>query len=153
MEHADLERVVDEALHALPAPRAPETLLPRIMAAVAARATVPAYAKPWAMWPRVWQIASAAALAIVVSGLARFWTLTAPVRDGVLADFAPAMPDWLARVVNVLSISADALRIGWRVLAEPVLIPVTVFLCVMTAACMVFAVALNRVALGGASES
>jgi len=153
MEPVDLERAIDDALNALPAPRAPETLLPRVMAAVAARAVAPAYTRPWTMWPRIWQVASAAALAIVVAGLVRGWALTATARDGVWTELVPATPEWLARVVSVLSTSVDALRIGWRVIAEPVLIPVTVFLCVMTAACMVFAVALNRVALGGASES
>ena len=57
MDPAELERLVDRALGQLPAPRAPRTLLPRVMAAVPTPAR-PWHARPWLMWPAGWQIIS-----------------------------------------------------------------------------------------------
>jgi hypothetical protein len=153
MDPADLERVVGDALKRLPSPAAPPTLLARVMAAVDARAAAPWYARPWTTWPRVWQTASAAVLLVVVAGLARAWSLTEIVRHALVGQLMPSPPDWMVRAMDAGATMVEAARIGWRVIAEPMLIPVTVFLCVMTAACALFAAALNRVALGGASES
>jgi hypothetical protein len=153
MDPVDLERLVDDALKALPSPKAPPAFVSRVMAAVDARLAAPWYSRPWAMWPRVWQAASAVALLVFVSGLARLWMLTAVARDTAIGRLIPAVPEPIARAVESTAAIFEAARIGWRVMAEPVLVPVALFLCVMTAACMVFAVALNRVALGGASES
>lgn len=56
----DLEKLLDRELRSLPTPRAPETLMPRVMAAIAARAALPWYQRTWFEWPRGWQVASAA---------------------------------------------------------------------------------------------
>jgi hypothetical protein len=154
MEPTDLERLVDTALKALPSPNAPPTLLSRVMTAVEARAAAgPWYTRPWTLWPRAWQVASAGALFVLTFGLARFWMLTEGVRETAIGRVMPSVPAPIADGFQSAAAVFEAARIGWRVIAEPVLIPLTVFLCVMTAACMVFAAALNRVALGGASES
>jgi hypothetical protein len=153
MEPVDLERLLDDALKALPDPKAPPALLSRVMAAVDARLAAPWYARPWLMWPRVWQLASAATLCVVVAGLARLWTLTEIARTTLAHELLPAPPAWLVRSAEVAAAAVEAARIGWRVVAEPMLIPIALFLCMMTAACVLFAAALNRVALGGASES
>ena len=48
----DLERLIDRELTALPEPRAPRTLLPRIMTAV--HAARPRTSGGWFTWPLVW---------------------------------------------------------------------------------------------------
>jgi hypothetical protein len=66
MDPLDLDRRLDRELNELPRPRAPLTLLPRVLAATAMRA--PAPATGWLTWPRSWQAASIAALAALVAG-------------------------------------------------------------------------------------
>ena len=67
MDPADLERQIDRELRALPVPRAPRTLLPRIMAAVEETAQRPWYMRTWLQWPMAWQLASAMVLIGVVA--------------------------------------------------------------------------------------
>ena len=71
MDPADLD--LDRALTELPRPRAPRTLLPRVMAAAAQPAAPPATG--WFTWPRAWQgasIAAALALTALIGWLAVF---------------------------------------------------------------------------------
>ena len=62
----DLERVAQRALERLPAPRAPHTLLPRVMAAVQQWTRRPWYARAWVTWPLGWQALSTAALVLLL---------------------------------------------------------------------------------------
>ena len=66
MDPVDLERLTDRALRTLPTPRAPRSLLPRVLAAVAAEASRPWYARAWLSWPLHWQLVSGAATVSVV---------------------------------------------------------------------------------------
>src|SRR3954468_2173230 len=73
MNPIDLEQLVGAELKRLGTPRAPRTLLPRVLAATAAQQ----HAKPargWAFWPRAWQFAGGIAAAAVLAGI---WKLTA----------------------------------------------------------------------------
>ena len=70
--HPDESDDVDRALKGLPAPRAPRTLLPRVMAAADLRAARSA-PRPWVDWPLGWQLASAALVLLFVIGIARLW--------------------------------------------------------------------------------
>src|SRR5258706_2570822 len=70
MHPVDLETLVDRELRQLPAPRAPHTLLPRVLAAVQQWSQRPWYARAWFTWPAAAQIASAAALVLIVVGSA-----------------------------------------------------------------------------------
>jgi hypothetical protein len=63
----DLARQIDRALRELPFPRAPETLVPRVMSAIRARAERAWYRQPWLSWPLAWRIASGATAAIVIA--------------------------------------------------------------------------------------
>ena len=65
MKPAELEAIIDRELRHLPAPRAPDTLLPRVLAAVHAWTLRPWYERTWFTWPMAWQIASAAALILL----------------------------------------------------------------------------------------
>src|SRR5262245_15794702 len=67
-DESALDEIIGRALNALPLPRAPRTLLPRTMAAVT---QVPrSSARPWFAWPLHWQVASIAAMALIVGALA-----------------------------------------------------------------------------------
>ena len=61
MEPDDLERLAHRALAELPMPRAPRTLRPRVMGAVA----IPNVGHPWFTWPWPVQVAAVMAVAVV----------------------------------------------------------------------------------------
>ena len=131
MEPADLERRLGEALARLPQPKAPASLTPRVMAAIARQAGRPWYRREWLEWPRQWQIVSAALGALLVVGLA-----------SVDVGGTTAVPD--ARVGTTVL----AMQILWRVVVEPVLPIVFGLAMVMCLTCVVLGLTLNYVALG-----
>lgn len=149
MNQTDLQQLLDRELKQLPVPRAPETLLPRVLAATVRR---PAGAgETWLAWPRIWQIASAVALAVLVTGA---WMLAATFHPG----------DWLwhasgadapARVAGFARSAVDAATLGrvfWEVLLQPVATYVSVLAISFGLACALLWTALERFALGGASQ-
>jgi hypothetical protein len=151
MEFDDLERLVDRELKRTPAPRAPETLLPRVMLAVrAARAAQPPV-REWMTWPVSWQVASMAAAVLIAIGLWRVlpWGLAA--LSALFIDPSTAFGSQVASVIEQLQALAGAGRVIWRVLG-PLAIYGVGFIVVMMAACAVFGTALGRIAWGGASR-
>ncbi|HSG01188.1 MAG TPA: hypothetical protein VLA20_08650 [Vicinamibacterales bacterium] len=122
----DLEREIGRELSALDPPRAPATLLPRVMAAVAR----PWYTRAWLYWPAPAQVAFVLAMVASVSGLA--WAL------GAAAD--------------TYGTASALMRIGWRHFLEPV--AAYTFAMALVVALLISAswAALTRVALGGISE-
>ena len=118
----DLEKLIDRELRSLPAPAAPETLAPRVMAAIAARAALPWHRQTWFEWPRGWQIASAA---LTVAFLATLMTL-APWRALAEAEAVVRLAGQTRALVDgVGEIAGRILRIAlplWSVLAQQVLI-------------------------------
>ena len=153
MDSPDLERLTDRALRALPAPSAPRTLLPRVLAAVAAEAGRPWYSRAWLSWPMHWQLVSGAGALLVILAA----TLAGPAMAPAMLEFATGtslpVSSSLAGVARSLQAMWDASRIIWNVV-EPAARYVAVLLLVMSAACVAFGTALDRViALGGASES
>jgi len=120
MPFDDLERRVHAELRRLPAPLAPATLLPRVLAAVDAWARRPWYERAWFTWPLGWQIVSAAALALAVYGT---WNL-------------PPLPASVVATTN-------AGGVIWRTLIEPLLGYVVGLVVLMCLACAVFGAALN----------
>ena len=147
----DLAKQVDRALRALPTPRAPRTLVPRVMAAVE-QSLAPWYSRAWVTWPAVWQIVSAAALVLLVVGVARIGPAAEAVADGIGSRASVAMPASVVAFISWAGSFIDAGRILWRVIVEPVIGYVVLFVVVMCVACLAFGTALNRVALGGASD-
>jgi hypothetical protein len=153
MNPADLERLVDASLRALPPPAAPRTLLPRIMASVAALERTPWYARPWLAWPAGWQAASAAVLAAVVVGAG----LAAPALELVVGEAAALglryvpgdVTGAFAHAFDLagrLSTAATALRVVWRVVFAPFTAYAAVLLVLMSAACAAFAAAIAHMA-------
>jgi hypothetical protein len=161
MDPDDLERLIDGELKRLPAPHAPGTLLPRVLAAT--RAQVPAawYTRPWFAWPRGWQAVSVAAVVALAAGLA---LVAGPARDAALALVSPCGPGLepcatggrLGFVVTLAGSVREAstlVRLFWQVVLVPVgywLMGVAVLLSL---ACGAVWIVLDRIVLGEAPQS
>jgi hypothetical protein len=120
MPFDDLERRTRDELARLPAPAAPPTLLPRVLAAVEAWINRPWYTRAWFTWPLGWQAVS---IAVVALTLYATWT-------------APPLPPSLVATGN-------AGGVIWRTLIEPLLGYVVGLVLLMGLACAVFGAALN----------
>jgi hypothetical protein len=141
----DLDQIVSERLRRLPSPRAPQTLRPRVMAAVGARRR--AAPRPWFAWPLAWQAAFVAALVLSVVG-GSLW----------LSNLAAAMgwgtPAWIGGPASrVVEAARDALATSEAVrilvgglLSQPLVLCLVALVLVMTAACATFGAMLGRVA-------
>jgi uncharacterized membrane protein len=88
-----------DALRTLPTPRAPRTLLPRVMTATSQLRQRPWYARTWLSWPVGWQVASVAAFAMLIAVLAVLWPMAG----------------------NALVIPA-LVRVFWRALLQPLVV-------------------------------
>jgi hypothetical protein len=178
MRPDDLEDAVDRALKQLPGPRAPRTLVPRVMAAIETErartsSARSAFAKasagsrrssplgssaayvggPWLTWPLAWQVASVAALVVLGVGIARLWP---DAQSAVLQSTPRGFADVTSFVMDVaskVSAVANVTRIVWHGLVEPLVGYLLVLVLVMCAACATFGAALGRVALGGVSQT
>ena len=129
---SDLDRRLDHDLTRLPRPRAPRSLLPRVLAATTAR---PA-ATGWFTWPREWRAAGAAAMAALVAAAA--WLLSAP--PAPVSDMAQSAGQ-----------AATTVRVLWDVVLEPAATYLAIIGIVLTLICAAAWAALE-VALGGASQ-
>ena len=145
---ADLERLVDRELHALPAPRAPRTLLPRVMAAVDIAAHRPWYARPWFEWPVAWQLVSA----LVLLGVVAAGSVVLPqAREAVMTlSFVADVQGDVTESTRDVEVAATALRVLWRTLLAPVVPWAFGLITLMCAACAVFGTVLNRLIFGRA---
>ena len=130
MTFEDLERSLQHELRRLPSPMAPDTLLPRVLAAVDAGARKPWYSRAWFTWPLGWQIASIVALAILGVGL---WMLP------------PAPPS--------LFVTTNDGRVLWRTMVEPFLFYAFGIVVLMCLACAAFGAALSYVFVERAEQS
>ena len=135
MDPVDLDDRLDRELAALPQPRAPRTLLPRVLAAtVAAEARVGATG--WFTWPLAWRIASIVALVALVTG-------------GSL--FATAPPQQISDAAESAGEVATVARVLGDVLAHPLATYLFVLGVSLALACALAWAALEA-ALGGASQ-
>lgn len=135
MDRGDLDDLLDRELKTLPGPRAPRSLLPRVMAATAAIGAPP---KPtgwftWA-WPR--RIATLAAFALL--GAAAWLVTSEP-------------PSSVARVAGTVADAATVVRVFREVLLQPLAAYFAV-LGVLFALTCAAAWAAMELALGGASQ-
>jgi hypothetical protein len=148
MNPDDLERLVDQDLKRLPAPRAPKTLLPRVLAATVERPAVPWYAQPWLAWPLAWQAASVAAL--LALGAAMFFAL--PLVHQVSWDAAArrtvVATGGDAGVLEALAKAATLARVLCRMVIEPVAFAVLVLTVWLSLSCAALWAALDKFALG-----
>lgn len=149
MDPVDLEAIVDRKLKQLPPPRAPHTLLPRVLAAARAWNERPWYARAWLTWPGRWQFASVGALTLLVAGLVWIWPDAQAAASGAASRLIARTGD-LPRIVERFAAAAHAVGVLWSALVEPLAACVLVVVLVMCLACVAFGTMLNRVALGRA---
>lgn len=136
MDPADLDRLLDQELRQLPQPRAPHSLLPRVLEAAALEQKRAAVATGWFTWPRAWQAASVAVVLAFCAAAA--WMVLAP----------PASVAGTAREAGQLM---TVMRLLWEALLEPAAAYLFVIGVALTLACAA-AWAAFEVALGGASQ-
>jgi hypothetical protein len=150
MNPDDLERLAHRELQRLPAPRAPHTLLPRVMAAVQKWADRPWYTRAWFTWPVGWQAASIATLVLVVIGAVVLGPRVQAVASGAIA----AVQVFAGGVSNAAPVetTANSARILWRTLLEPLATYALVVVVLMFLACAVFGTALNHVVIERAEQ-
>jgi hypothetical protein len=152
MHPDELARLVDRELKRLPAPRAPRTLLPRVMTAVRARpvSAVPGW---WTRWPVAVRGVAAAVTLAVVAG-AWWWspmveaTFGAALAEGALTRVLGLFDLW--RQVQAVTTATETI---WRVVVQPVSWLLLPLVLLMWVGCVAFGAALGRVALGGATQS
>jgi hypothetical protein len=147
MDPADLERLIDRELRKLPPPRAPRTLLPRVMTA-AQQSARPWYSRAWLTWPIGWQVASVCLLLGVVAGTA----LVLPtVRELASAlTFVAEVQGSVADTTREVETATTAVRVLWRALLAPVVPYAFGVVFLMCVACAVFGTALNHLVFGRA---
>ena len=135
-DDADLERLLDRELKKLPGPRAPHTLLPRVMAAATGVQAQAAPATGWSTWSPAWQASSVAVLLLFVATVA--WLFSAP-------------PAPVVETTRTAGEIAAVMRVFWDVLLQPVATYIFVLGLSLALACAAAWAALE-LALGGASH-
>lgn len=108
----DLECQVDRVLKRLPEVPAPQTLLPRVLAAVRARAALPWYRQSWQAWPMPLQIAT---ILVLVASFGVFlfasWELSRAAGYAAVRQEIGEMFSAVAVIGNVLGVLVSALRL------------------------------------------
>jgi hypothetical protein len=135
MDPVDLDERLDRELRGLPPPRAPRTLLPRVLAATVDR-DARVRATGWFTWTLNWRIASVVALAAFVAATSLL--LTTPPRG--VSDAAETAGE-----------VATVVRVVWEVMLQPVATYLFVLGVTLALACALAWAALDA-ALGGASH-
>jgi hypothetical protein len=144
-----LAALVGGELRRLPLPRAPRSLLPRVMAAAQVAQPAP---RTWFTWAPIWQALSLAALALLIAGIAFVW----PQVHGAVQSVQGAMTSAVGPVATRVSGARAAFGVVasvWRSLLPPAVGYLFLLVVLLCAVCAAFAAALGRVALGGASQS
>jgi hypothetical protein len=145
MHPVDLETLVDRELRRLPLPRAPHTLLPRVLAAVQAWAQRPWYERAWFTWPLGWQMASIAALILIVGAGAALLPKTLAATGAVASTLTGRVMEDVAPVAQRVAVTTNTLRVIWRALFEPLVVYASGLVVLMSLACAAGGVTLNRV--------
>lgn len=135
MDPVDLDERLDRELRALPQPRAPRTLLPRVLEATVHHASRQA-ASGWFTWPLAWRIASIAVLA--ACGLGMSMLLSAP---------PPAVNSAAETAGEIVTV----VRVVWELMLQPVATYLFILGISVAFACALAWAALEA-ALGGASQ-
>lgn len=144
---AELERHVDRVLADLPPLGAPDTLLPRVLAAVQAWAERPWYQRAWLTWPVSLQAVSVALLLLLVLGVGMALPLVQAQAAYALALVTTRTPIDVPSMAASLRVTANAVVLVWRALIQP-LVPFALVVAVMAGvASAVIVSALNRVLL------
>jgi hypothetical protein len=122
---SDLERHIHRELSSLDPPRAPATLLMRVLAGIER----PWYTRAWLTWPAPARIGSALALVALLIGIT-----------------------WAAGAAHEFGTTSALARIGWRQLVLPAVAYVFATTLLVSLAVTASWAAITRVALEGAPE-
>jgi hypothetical protein len=148
MNPADLEEVVGRKLRQLPVPRAPQTLLPRVLAAVQEWSLRPWYRRAWFTWPVGGQFAAVAAVVLVALVGTALLSMAQAAAAGATSTFTGSVMYRVAAVTERAGLTIAAARILWGTLVEPLLPYAFALVMLMCLACAAFGAVLNRVAVG-----
>lgn len=148
MDPADLEQLIERELHRLPAPRAPRTLVPRVMAAVDEVRLRPWYSRAWLTWPVFWQVASVLLLIGVAAGGALL--LPSVLEAASALSLITGVRGNVSDTARDVEVATSAVRVLWRALLAPVVPYAFGLVFVMCVACAVFGTALNHLVFGRA---
>lgn len=151
-EFSDLERAIGRAVDALPPPRAPRTLLPRVMADVEATVPVGVRHRPWFAWSPLARAALVVVSLFVLTAAWWLWPLA-----WVAGGYLPESVQQAGRQAEAVATTAgDLLQVGslvWQAVLGPVVRGLFLLTVVLCTACALIAAALGRIALGGAHQS
>lgn len=148
MNPAELEALIDREIRTLPAPRAPHTLLPLVMASVHQWTMRPWYARAWFTWPMGWQMVSIAALMLLVAGGALLMPGARAAASQAASSLASGVVDDVTVMARRAELTVNAARVLWRTVLEPFVAYAFAIVVLMCLACAAFATTLNRLAFG-----
>ena len=149
MDPDDLERRVARNLASLPAPRAPQSLRPRVMAAI----VPPVVGHPWFTWPGPLQAVVAVLVVGFAAGLAWEWTAIRAAMSSVVPEPVQAGASQLSGLAETGTAVVRLLQFTWNGVLAPMAKLVLLMTVTLCTACAVCLAAFSRVALGGASQS
>jgi hypothetical protein len=146
-KNSQLEAAVDRELKALPNLRAPQSLLPRVMARIEQRAVVPWYRRAWPTWPLALQAVSMLVLLAAFAGLCfGSWQL---VHAPAVASATSGASGWfrmLSGALGTLGVLANALVLAVKSLGSLVLFGIMMALLLGYATCVGFGTLYVRLA-------
>lgn len=119
---AELEHHVDRVLADLPPLGAPDTLLPRVLAAVRAWAGRPWYQRAWLTWPVELQAASVAVLGLMVAGGVMALPLAQAQASHAVALAASWAPVDVPNIAASVRVTTNAITLLWRGLVQPLVV-------------------------------
>ena len=146
-ENSQLEAAVDRELKALPDLRAPQRLLPRVMAVIEQRAGLPWYRRAWQTWPLPLQVVSMLVLLVAFAGLCfGSWQLVQGPAAAAATSEASGWFRMLNTSLSTLGVLANALVLAVRSLGPLVLSGIVMALLLGYAACVGFGTLYVRLA-------
>ena len=146
MPPVDRDQWLDNALRALPAPQAPRTLLPRVLAMAAEIQPRPWYARTWLTWPRAWQTASLVALALIIGTGVVLRPYAGGLVDLAIGSAAPVAAR-LGSSLQQLVVIPALVRVLWRAFLQPFALAGFTLAILSTLTCAAGLSAINRLAV------
>lgn len=143
-----LAEMVDTELRQLPSPRAPQTLLPRVMAAAERWARRPWYTRAWFTWPLEWQAASVAVFCLIGAGAVMLLPSVEGAATRIATVYTAGVAGDAVGLAGRAEVTMSAVVILWRTILQPFVFYAFAFVALMCVACAAFGAALNHVLFG-----
>lgn len=132
-----LEELIHRELSKLPDRSAPDSLIPRVLDKIRARAQKPWWQRPWTQWPMGVQVASLplmfASVGLTVFGLSILWKMLTV--ESALESFADRF-DSLSPILDVVTALGNAVLLLGRAVGEQWLLAALLVPFGMYAACV-----------------